>query len=256
MSRGRRGQVLEISRTRAMSGRVDCTNAGIPDRLNPYFQHMKTKPSILAIPAAALLLASCENPADQTTSATVSDPVETPAASEPAVPAEATPMKYVLGPSSEIKFVGSKVTGSHEGGFKSFTGSFTVADGKLVGTDHQVVIDMNSIWSDDEKLTGHLKNEDFFDVAKHPEARFQLTSVTQGGDGGYEVSGNLTLIGNTRNITFPATATMDGEKARIHAKFDINRKDWGIVYAGMTDDLIRDEVVIELKLEAVSEAAP
>lgn len=196
----------------------------------------------------ALILVACENPADKTTSATVTDAVEV------AESGTGTGVHYVLGPSSEINFIGSKVTGSHDGGFKSFTGSFTVADGALVGTDHHVIIDMDSIWSDNEKLTAHLKNEDFFDVENHPESKFQLTGVKETGEGEYEVSGNLTMVGNTKNITFPATATMDGEKARIHAKFDINRKDWGIVYSGMADDLIRDQVVIELKLEAQPEA--
>jgi len=210
---------------------------------------MKMKPTLLAIPAAALVFASCENPADKTTSATVTDAVEV---ADDA--GNTTGVRYVLDPSSEIHFVGSKVTGSHDGGFKNFTGSFTVADGQLVGTDHHVVIDMNSIWSDNEKLTAHLKNEDFFDVEKHPESKFQLTSVKETGEGSYEVSGNLTMTGNTRNITFPATATIGDGKAKIHAKFDINRKDWGIVYAGMADDLIRDQVVIELKLQAGPEA--
>jgi polyisoprenoid-binding protein YceI len=203
---------------------------------------------MFAIPAAALVLASCENPADKTTSATVTDAVEVQAAAD-----VAEGVRYVLSPASEIHFVGSKVTGSHDGGFKSFTGSFTLADGKLVGTDHHVVIDVSSIWSDSEKLTEHLKNEDFFNVEKYPEAKFQLTSVSESGDGSYEVSGNLTMLDNTRNITFPATATMEDDIAKIHAKFDINRKDWGIVYTGMADDLIRDEVVIELKLEAAPE---
>jgi len=209
---------------------------------------MKNKANLLAIPAAAVIFASCENPADQTTSATVGDAVEVTAGPN------TTGAKYVLSPSSEIHFIGSKVTGSHNGGFKSFTGSFTVADGQLVGSGHHVVIDMKSVWSDNEKLTAHLKNEDFFNVEKHPESKFQLTSVKQSGDGRYEVSGNLTLTGTTRNITFPATATLEDGKAKVHAKFDINRKDFGIAYAGMADDLIRDEVVIELKLEAQPEA--
>lgn len=208
---------------------------------------MKLKPMLIAS-GAAVLLVSCENPADKTTSATVSEAVETTA--EPEAPAG---VKYVLSNSSEIHFIGSKMTGSHNGGFKSFTGSFTVADGVLVGTSNKVVIDMNSIWADDEKLTAHLKNEDFFDVAKHPEASFELTSVKALEEGKYEVSGNLTIIGNTKNITFPATTTMENGKAKVHAKFDINRKDFGVVYAGMADDLIRDEVVIELKLEAAPE---
>jgi len=211
---------------------------------------MKMKPlAIATTTVAALMIASCENPADQTTSATVTDAVEV------AESASGTAgVRYVLSPSSEIHFIGSKVTGSHDGGFKSFTGSFTVADGALVGTDHHVVIDMGSIWSDNDKLTAHLKNEDFFDVGNHPESRFQLTSVEASGEGEYQVSGNLTIIGNTRNITFPATATMEDGRAKVHAKFDINRKDFGIVYAGMADDLIRNEVVVELKLEAQPEA--
>ena len=208
---------------------------------------MKNKAILLVIPAA-VLFASCENPADQTTSATVGDAIEVAEGST------AAGVKYVLSPSSEINFVGSKVTGSHEGGFKSFTGSFTVADGQLVGSDHHVIIDMNSVWSDNEKLTAHLKNEDFFHVEKHPESKFQLTSVKESGEGQYEVSGNLTLTGTTKNITFPATATLEEGKAKVHAKFDINRKDFGIAYAGMADDLIRDEVVVELKLEAQPEA--
>ena len=204
--------------------------------------------TFLALLPMPLLIASCGNPADETESATVSDAVDVAESGQNAAGDSVT---YVLMPESEIKFIGSKVTGSHDGGFKAFTGTFTVADGKLVGTGHQVVIDMGSVWSDNENLTAHLKNADFFDVEKHPTATFTLTGLESAGDqGSYNVSGNFTLIGNTKNLTFPADAKIDGEKVSIHAKFDINRKDWGVVYAGKADDLIRDEVVIELKLIA------
>jgi polyisoprenoid-binding protein YceI len=146
------------------------------------------------------------------------------------------------------------VTGSHNGGFKKFTGNFTVANNALTGTGQKIVIDMNSIWTDTEKLTGHLKSEDFFNVAKFPESSFELTGLKSVSEGSFEVSGNLNLNGSTKNITFPAHASVADGKAKIHAKFDINRKDFGIVYAGMADDLIRDEVVIELKLEAAPES--
>ncbi len=209
---------------------------------------MKTIP-LTIVSAAALILAACENPADKTTNATVSEAVD-------AAPAKdaANGVKYTFTPDSEILFTGSKVTGSHSGGFKSFTGGFTVADNALVGTGQKITIDMNSLWSDDDKLTGHLKSADFFDVAKHPEATFELTGLKNVSEGSFEVSGNLTLNGTRKNITFPATAQVTGNTAKIHAKFDINRKDFGIVYAGKADDLIRDEVVIELKLGAAPEA--
>ncbi len=199
----------------------------------------------LLLPTAILSLASCENPADKTESAAVSDAVAVETTT-----ADAAAVTYTFAPESKILFVGSKITGSHEGGFKTFTGQFSVADGKLAGTGQIITIDMKSIWSDNEKLTGHLKNEDFFNVEKYPQSTFELTSVSSGENNSYQVSGNLTLLETTKNITFPATVTIQGDIADIHAKFNINRKDFGVVYAGMPDDLIRDEVVIELKLKA------
>jgi len=206
---------------------------------------MKAKHSII-LAAAAFSLAACENPADKTQSATVSDAVSVEASAP-----EAGAIGYTFAPESEIHFVGSKVTGKHEGGFKTFSGEFAIADNKLAGTGQTITIDMNSIWSDNEKLTGHLKNADFFNVEKFPQSTFELTGVSPGDNNTYQVSGNLTLLETTKNITFPATVSFEGETASIHAKFDINRKDFGVVYAGMPDDLIRDEVVIELKLMAV-----
>ena len=208
---------------------------------------MKSKTIALAI-AAPLIFVSCENPADKTTDATVSESIDK------VIVAGEGGTKYVFTPTSQINFVGSKVTGSHTGGFKLFTGYFTVKDGAPVGNDHKVVIDMNSTFSDDEKLTGHLKSPDFFDVENHKESKFDITSLTKNADDSYVVSGNFTLHGQTKNITFPATVSQNGDAVNINAKFDINRKDFGIVYAGKADDLIRDEVVIELKLEAKPEA--
>jgi polyisoprenoid-binding protein YceI len=214
---------------------------------------MKAK-HLLALLPLPFVFVSCENPADKTESATVTDAVEVPATTS--APAQGA-VTYSLLPESEIHFVGSKVTGSHNGGFKTFTGAFTVADGKLVGTGQKVEIQMDSIWSDNDNLTGHLKNEDFFNVEKHPTSTFELTGLEAGeGEGTYKVSGNLTILGNTRNLSFPATATMSGDKVSIQAKFDINRTDWGITYAGKTDDLIRNEVVIELKLVAAPQSTP
>ena len=208
---------------------------------------MKTKFLALVL-AAPLAFVSCENPADKTTNAKVSGSVEKLASTATGG------TRYIFTPASEVNFVGSKVTGSHTGGFKVFSGYFTIKDGKPVGTDHKVVIDMESIFSDDEKLTTHLKSPDFFDVVKYHQATFDVTGVQQDSDTACTISGNFTLHGITKNIGFPATVSRDGDNVRIYAKFDINRKDFGIIYDGKADDLIRDEVVIELKLEAKPDA--
>ena len=203
---------------------------------------------IFAIIAAPAVFASCENPADKTTKAKVSDTVEKASINKEGG------TKYVFTPTSQVKFIGSKITGSHHGGFKTFTGYFTLKDGAPVGNDHKVVIDMKSTFADDEKLTGHLKSADFFDVEKFPQSTFDVTTISKQSDTGYTVSGNFTLHGKSRNISFPATVSQNGDTVKIGAKFNINRKDFDIVYAGKADDLIRDEVVIELDLEAKPEA--
>ncbi len=208
---------------------------------------MKTE--YLALPAAilALALVSCENPADKTANADVKGAVAK-------TDEKADGTKYVFTPDSKIEFTGSKVTGKHDGGFKTFTGHFTVKDGAPVGNDHKVTIDMASTFSDAEKLTEHLKSPDFFDVAKYPQTTFDVTEVKKNPDSTYTVSGNFNLHGVEKNISFPATVSQNGETVNIKAEFDINRKDFGIVYAGKADDLIRDEVVIRLDLTATPEA--
>ena len=208
---------------------------------------MKSKYLALAI-AAPLIFVSCENPADKTAKAKVGATVEKTETTK------AGGTKYVFTPESKVNFVGSKVTGSHAGGFKTFTGYFTLKDGVPVGNDHKVVIDMKTTFSDDEKLTGHLKSPDFFDVEKYAQSNFDVTGITKQSDTGYTVSGNFTLHGKTKNISFPATVSQNGDTVKIDSKFNINRKDFDIVYAGKADNLIRDEVVIELQLEAKPEA--
>ena len=199
----------------------------------------------LALPAAlaALTFASCENPADKTANATVKDAVDKKVETGGGT-------KYTFTPESKIEFTGSKVTGKHDGGFKTFTGYFTVKDGKPVGNDHKVTIEMASTFADAEKLTTHLKSADFFDVEKYPQTTFDTIEVKETSPTSYTVSGNFTLHGVKKNISFPAEVSKDGDNVKIKASFDIKRKDFGIVYAGKADDLIRDEVVIRLDLEA------
>ena len=212
----------------------------------------------------AAVVSGCANPADDVPQATVGAPVQESTSAAPArrrrrhsagrsaAPA-ATGNSLVLSPeTSKIDFVGSKVTGSHNGGFKAFTGTVDLTeDGKGVRA-MAADIDMNSTWSDNEKLTGHLKAPDFFDVAKFPKATFVSTEITPGGekDATHTVTGNFTLHGVTKSIKFPVKVAVSDGSAKVDSEFFINRKDFGIVYPGKANDLIRDEVVIKLALNA------
>jgi polyisoprenoid-binding protein YceI len=229
---------------------------------------MKLAQFSTTIALAAALAAGCANPADDKPVAEVgavkpaatapADAASTPTPTE-ATAATAAPAGAVVLPidaaASTIGFVGSKVTGSHEGGFKSFRGTMTLdADGKAV-QQVSAEIDMESTWSDNEKLTGHLKNQDFFDVPKFPKSSFVSTAIEPGtglpAGATHTVKGDLTLHGVTRPISFPAKLAVAGpDGAVLDSEFSIKRKDFGIEYAGKTDDLIRDEVLLKLALKA------
>jgi len=111
---------------------------------------------------------------------------------------------------------------------------------------------MESTWSDSDRLTGHLKNADFFDVPTFPTSTFVTTDIKKGTNG-YDVTGNLTLHGETKSITFPADIQISDDQVKVSAEFFIKRFDFGIQYPGRANDLIRDEVVIRLDITAVPE---
>jgi len=187
----------------------------------------------------ACVITGCSDPSDQVTKA------PTTAAKDAAKPAAGK--TYAILPDSTIGFVGSKVTGSHNGGFKKFTGKVNVADGAV--TAAEVKIDMDSTWADNERLTGHLKSPDFFDTAKYPTATFTTTDIKSTSEK-KTVTGNLDLHGVTKSITFPADIQVAGDAVAVKAEFAINRKDFNINYPGKTDDLIRDNVILKLDIKA------
>ena len=202
----------------------------------------------LALVISFVALAGCsKNPAENVPKADVTTVSSTPATTEaPSAGAKS----YAFGPaSSTIEFVGSKVTGSHKGGFKQFAGELQVAGGKVADKGNKVIIDTTSLWSDNERLTGHLKSPDFFDVAKHPAAIFETISIAPNATNS-TITGNLSLHGITKQIAFPATLKVSDESIDVNAQFFINRFDFEMKYPGKADDLIRQEVVLKLNIKA------
>lgn len=206
----------------------------------PYFKSAACGLAIIA-------LSGCADPAAKTPDAQVSE--STTPAEKLAMVADGTP--YTFTPATKIEFEGSKVTGSHKGGFTSFTGSVTVPGEDLTKATIAATIDMKSTFTDNDGLTKHLLSADFFEADKYPESKFLSTSIDQDGDK-YKVTGDLTLHGVTKSITFPAMLSLADGKVMAHAEFDINRLDFGVKYPGKAEDLIRENVVIRLHIEAAA----
>jgi len=151
-----------------------------------------------------------------------------------------------------IGFVGSKVTATHEGSFGAFDGVLSFSASHPEASRLRVNIDMNSVRIDPPRLRNHLLRGDFFQADQFPRATFEATDIRVGGEGGatHTAVGRLTLRGVTREITFPITVTVSPTEVAVRSEFSINRRDFGIVYAGMADDLVRDGVVIRFAIHA------
>ena len=199
---------------------------------------------------ALFALAACADPAKDKSKAQTGEAQQAVSA-QPS--ASADNLSLPIDPStSKIEWTGSKVTAHHDGGFKSFKGNITLVGQDPTKSSVNVDIDTDSLYTAPDNLVTHLKSKEFFDVVTFPKATFASTSVKPGGDKGatHTVTGNLTLHGVTKSITFPATIKPSAAGADADAEFSINRKDFGLTYPGKADDLIRDDVVIKLTVRA------
>ncbi len=171
-----------------------------------------------------------------------------------------------------------KWRGTHKGGMAPrfgtmniSSGTISVADGKVTGGSF--VVDMNSLKVDSASVTekgkkaadleAHLKTADFFDVAKHPTAKFEITNVAPFDaakdksmlEGATNiVSGNLTIKDSIVNITFPAKITVTETGADVQAKFNVDRTSWGLNLGAEGDPanwMISKEFELEINLKAV-----
>lgn len=173
----------------------------------------------------------------------------------------------VLPERSMVSWAGSKLAGKHTGTLTVSEGEVFINNGKLTGG--KFVIDMNSLTCTDlgeadgkADLEGHLKSADFFDVASHPTANFEITKVT-GLEGDVKanslVYGNLTMKGVTKQIGFKANVFDKGNGVTVSSPdFKINRTDFGIKYGSSSfmdvvkDKAIDDEVVLSVVLGATN----
>lgn len=158
---------------------------------------------------------------------------------------------------SKLQWRAHKVTAKHYGEVSLKSGTVIVdQEGLLTGGDF--IIDLTTIDVQDlegeyrDKLTGHLKSDDFFDVENHPEAKFEITSVNAAETPNQLlISGNLTIRGITKNITFNASVKEANANSFVaDAVFNIEREDFGVSYQGKADDLISKEINIKVTLIA------
>jgi len=211
----------------------------------------------------ALTVASCKNNNANAEQAVEQAADQAAAAVEKAAATVMASGTYTVEPSSVVEWVGKKPTGQHTGTIGLQSGSLTIDNGKVTG---DFTIDMNSITVTDITeadgkldLEAHLKGtgkedgaDHFFNVKTYPTGTFKLTSFD-----GANVTGDLTLKGKTKTISFPATLTITDNEVTLESKpFEINRVDFGVNYASksvfgdLKDKFINDEIELVVKVKA------
>ena len=147
------------------------------------------------------------------------------------------------------------------GQFKVLSGTLHIDEQNPANSMVDAQVDAASIDTRDERRDGHLRSPDFFDAATYPTINFKSTSVEPAGDGEYKISGDLTMHGVTKPVTFKAEYGGQGkdaygmQRAGLSATAKINRKDWGLNWNAALEAggwLVSDDVKIEIDLSAIN----
>ncbi|WP_165855308.1 YceI family protein [Marinobacter sp. JSM 1782161] len=147
-------------------------------------------------------------------------------------------------------------------GYASVLGFFRDAEGTFVYDEAtgefesgRVVVQADSVFTDNKKRDEHLRSDDFLDAKGHPEIVFELTGFEASGDRRGVLSGNLTLRGETHPVDVQVTLNKTGDYPFGHGDYTmglsatttIQRSTWGMDYG---QDMVGDEVHLRFELEA------
>ncbi|GGH75655.1 polyisoprenoid-binding protein YceI [Pullulanibacillus pueri] len=152
----------------------------------------------------------------------------------------------------------SKVKGT----FHNFDATIEADPTDLTTADITFNIDLESIDTRNQDRDNHLKSADFFDVEKYPKITFKSTKIVKTSDDEYDVTGDVSLHGVTKPVTFAVTFEGQGQDpwgnqvAGFSATGKISRSDFGLTWNTTLETggvLVGDDVKLSLEIEAKPE---
>jgi polyisoprenoid-binding protein YceI len=154
----------------------------------------------------------------------------------------------------QVRHILTKVRGT----FRDFGGTINFDKAKPENSSVEFRIKTGSIDTGVQKRDDHLRSPDFFDAANNPEIIFKSTKIVAKGNNHYDVTGDFTMHGVTKQITLPVTFLgeqkfMKGAKAGFETALTINRKDYGLTWNRTLESggvLVSEEVEIAINIEA------
>ncbi len=147
------------------------------------------------------------------------------------------------------------------GRFTDFTGTLRLDEEAPERSSAEVVVQLTSVDTGNSQRDEHLRTGDFFEVEKFPTMTFASTGATARGDDGYTLSGDLTIHGVTKPVSFDVTVTgtatdpFGNERIGFEGATTISRKDWGLTWNAPLEAsagvLVSDKVTISLDVSAI-----
>ena len=146
------------------------------------------------------------------------------------------------------------------GAFNDVSGSIVLDEEYSAASTATLLVDMASIDTRNQQRDEHLRSADFFDVATYPEMTFTSTRIEEVDEGGYIVTGDLTIRDQTRSIAIPLrfvgidTDPFGNVRAGFEGSRRIDRRDWGISWNTPLDSgglLVSDRIQLEFELSLI-----
>ena len=160
---------------------------------------------------------------------------------------------------SDVTFQVRHLLSKVRGRFNEFSGTIEFDESNPRNSRVDVTIQAASIDTGEADRDKHLRSADFFDVEKYPTLRFVSTSVTPRDGHAYDVAGDLTIHGVTRQVVLPAAylgAASDpwgNTKSVFEVELTLNRKDFGLTWNAALETggfLVGDDVRVSLSIQA------
>jgi len=147
------------------------------------------------------------------------------------------------------------------GEFSHVTGSVAFDPMNLAESHVEAAIDAATVSTREPQRDRHLKSADFLDVGRYPALTFRSTKIVPVGEQSYNVDGDLTIRGVTRDVTLrvgsvtPEIKDPDGFLRRgAHAAARIERRDFGLIWNAVLESggfVVGDEVEITIDVELI-----
>jgi polyisoprenoid-binding protein YceI len=148
-----------------------------------------------------------------------------------------------------------------KGKFTGLAGVLNLDEADLTKSSIEASIPINTITTGEDQRDGHLKSADFFDVEKFPAMTFKSSKVTPASGGEFTVTGDLTLHGVSKAVTFvveglsqPAKDPWGNLRIGLSATAKINRKDFGLTWNSALETggvLVGEDIAITLDVEFI-----